>query len=99
MTILHIHTFSLDFHWSRLNSVLTLQGKSKGVPVWKILQETYFSKPKQEHHIVPYASLQPAGSTLEEYRASLVSWALKAKKLGFKAAKLEATLTGLLIFD
>ena len=43
---------------------------------------------------MPYASLQPAGSTLEEYRSSLVSWAIKAKGLGFKAAKLEATLTG-----
>ena len=43
---------------------------------------------------MPYASLQPAGNTLEEYRSSLVSWAIKAKGLGFKAAKLEATLTG-----
>ena len=43
---------------------------------------------------MPYASLQPAGSTLGEYRSSLVSWAIKAKSLGFKAAKLEATLTG-----
>ena len=84
-------------HLSGLNSVPIFQGKSKGVPVWKILQETYFSKPIREHDIVPYASLQPAGSTLVEYQASLVSWALKAKKLGFKAAKLEATLTGLII--
>lgn len=45
-------------------------------------------------HIVPYASLQPAGGRFEEYRDALVQSALKAKTLGFKAIKSEVTMNG-----
>lgn len=43
---------------------------------------------------MPYASLQPNGSSFLEYKQSLVSWAVKAQQLGFAAAKCECTLTG-----
>src|SRR5881409_592935 len=49
---------------------------------------------KAKDHIVPYASLQPTGKTFEEYRDSLVAWAERAKEIGFKAGKMEVTLSG-----
>jgi L-alanine-DL-glutamate epimerase-like enolase superfamily enzyme len=44
--------------------------------------------------VVPYASLQPMGESFEEYRDSLVAWAVRAKELGFVAGKMEVTLSG-----
>jgi len=44
--------------------------------------------------ITPYASLQPTGRSFEEYRDSLVAWAVRAKELGFTAGKMEVTLSG-----
>ena len=43
---------------------------------------------------MPYASLQPTGRTFDDYRDSLVAWAVRAKDMGFRAAKLEVTLSG-----
>lgn len=63
-------------------------GKAAGEPCWKLL-----GRPAKEH-IVPYASLQPMGATFEEYRDSLVAWAVRAKELGFTAGKMEVTLSG-----
>ena len=44
------------------------------------------------HHSL--ASLQPSGHKFEDYRDSLVAWALRAKELGFQAGKMEVTLSG-----
>lgn len=65
-----------------------IRGKAAGKPCWQLLGEA------ARDHIVPYASLQPSGSSLEEYRDSLVAWARRAQEIGFRAAKLEVTLSG-----
>ena len=65
-----------------------LCGKAVGQPVHALLGGA------TRDHITPYASLQPAGHTLEEYRDALVESALKAKALGFKAMKSEVTMNG-----
>lgn len=65
-----------------------LRGKAAGKPCWQLLGN------KAKDAIVPYASLQPNGTSFEQYRDSLVEWILRAKSLGFKAAKIEVTLTG-----
>jgi L-alanine-DL-glutamate epimerase-like enolase superfamily enzyme len=65
-----------------------LCGKALGKPVHALLG----GKPRD--HIVPYASLQPAGHRFEEYRDALVASAIKAKALGFKAVKSEVTMNG-----
>jgi len=44
--------------------------------------------------VTPYASLLPEGDTLEAYGASLVKRAVAAKKLGFRAMKLEICIKG-----
>jgi len=65
-----------------------IRGKAAGVPCYQLMGET----PRTA--IQPYASLQPNGESYEEYKASLVEWVLRAKELGFHAAKLEVTLSG-----
>ena len=65
-----------------------IRGKAAGKPCWQLLGE------KAKDTITPYASLQPMGETYEEYRDSLVEWTLRARELGFTAAKLECTLSG-----
>lgn len=65
-----------------------IRGKAAGVPVWKLLG------PAAKDHIVPYASLQPTGHSFAEYRDSLVAWAVRARELGFRAGKMEVTLSG-----
>lgn len=65
-----------------------IRGKAAGKPCWELLGT------RAKDHIVPYASLQPTGHSFEEYRDSLVAWAVRAKELGFKAGKMEVTLTG-----
>ena len=44
--------------------------------------------------VTPYASLLPTGRTLAEYRDSLVEKTLRARDLGFRAAKLEVCVNG-----
>lgn len=44
--------------------------------------------------VTPYASLQPETSDFDRYKESLVRWAVEAKRLGFRAAKLEVTFSG-----
>ncbi len=63
-------------------------GKAQGQPCWKLLGEA------AKDHIVPYASLQPTGGSFAEYRDSLVEWAVRARDLGFRAGKMEVTLSG-----
>ena len=65
-----------------------LRGKRAGKPCWQLFDATAKDK------IIPYASLQPNGESFEEYRDSLVEWAMRAQGLGFRAAKLEVTLSG-----
>ena len=65
-----------------------IRGKAAGVPCYQLIGEN----PRTA--IQPYASLQPNGESYEEYKASLVEWVLRAKELGFHAAKLEVTLSG-----
>ncbi len=65
-----------------------IKGKAVGRPCYKLLGGAHVD------HLTPYASLQPYGSTVDEYGSSLVEWAGKAKDYGYKAAKLECTLAG-----
>jgi len=65
-----------------------IRGKAAGVPIFELLGGA------RQEHVVPYASLQPAGSGWEEYRDSLCAWAERAKGLGFKAVKAEITMNG-----
>ena len=65
-----------------------IKGKALNLPVYKLMGGAH------KDHIVPYASLQPSGTTVKQYKDSLVDWASKAKKYGFKAAKMECTLSG-----
>jgi L-alanine-DL-glutamate epimerase-like enolase superfamily enzyme len=63
-------------------------GKAVGEPVHRLLGGA------TRDHIVPYASLQPAGRSFAEYRDALEQSALDAKALGFRAMKTEVTMNG-----
>jgi L-alanine-DL-glutamate epimerase-like enolase superfamily enzyme len=63
-------------------------GKARGVPCWQLWGET------QRTELTPYASLQPEVGSFEAYIDSMVGWAIRAKEMGFKACKLEATFSG-----
>ncbi|MBN1344458.1 MAG: mandelate racemase/muconate lactonizing enzyme family protein [Phycisphaerae bacterium] len=65
-----------------------IRGKALGEPCWQLL-----GGPKKDR-IIPYASLLPAGNTLEQYQRSLIERAIQAKEAGFRAAKLEVCLKG-----
>lgn len=65
-----------------------IRGRVEGKPVYQLLGGA------KQAHVVPYASLQPAGNRWEEYRDSLCVWAERAKGLGFKAVKAEVTMNG-----
>lgn len=65
-----------------------LRGKAAGEPAWKLLGGM------RQARAVPYASLLPEGGDLDAYTASLVSRALRARELGFRAAKLEVCIKG-----
>ena len=65
-----------------------IKGKALGLPVWKLLGGAC------KDHIVPYASLQPSGDSVAAYGDSLKQWAVKARAMGYRAAKLECTLGG-----
>lgn len=58
-----------------------IKGKVLGKPIYELLGGA------KQPHVVPYASLQPAGNRWQEYRDSLCEWADRAKGLGFKAVK------------
>jgi L-alanine-DL-glutamate epimerase-like enolase superfamily enzyme len=65
-----------------------IAGKAAGVPCHELLGGAV------KDEIVPYASLQPDVSSFAAYRSSIVEWALRARDLGFRAAKLELTFGG-----
>jgi L-alanine-DL-glutamate epimerase-like enolase superfamily enzyme len=65
-----------------------IAGKAAGVPIWQLLGGA------ARQYITPYASLQPDTRGFDAYKASLVDWAVRARGLGFRAAKLELTFDG-----
>jgi L-alanine-DL-glutamate epimerase-like enolase superfamily enzyme len=65
-----------------------LKGKAEGRPLFELLGG------QAQARVVPYASLQPTGSDFENYRDSLVNWAMRAKEIGFRAVKIEVTMNG-----
>ncbi len=65
-----------------------LKGKALGKPICDLLGKV------RDDPVIPYASLQPAGSSFEAYRDALCQSAEKAKALGFKAVKSEVTMNG-----
>jgi L-alanine-DL-glutamate epimerase-like enolase superfamily enzyme len=65
-----------------------IRGKAAGKPCWQL------AGPAAKDRIVPYASLQPSGASFAEYRDSLADWAVRARDMGFRAGKMEVTLSG-----
>ena len=69
-------------------AIWDIYGKATGRPVWQLLGGA------RQQSITPYASLLPTGSTLREYRESLLSKAQWARDYGFRAAKMEVCIKG-----
>jgi L-alanine-DL-glutamate epimerase-like enolase superfamily enzyme len=65
-----------------------LRGKALNKPCYEFLGGAVKS------FITPYASLQPEVSSFDAYRESIIEWALRAKAIGFRAAKVEVTPCG-----
>lgn len=65
-----------------------IRGKALGLPCWRFLGGA------RKTHITPYASLLPTGRTATEYRESLVAKAKEARRMGFRAAKMEVVVKG-----
>jgi L-alanine-DL-glutamate epimerase-like enolase superfamily enzyme len=63
-------------------------GKAAGVPCWKLWAES------DRTELTPYASLQPEVDSFDAYLESMVRWASRARRMGFRACKLEATFSG-----
>jgi L-alanine-DL-glutamate epimerase-like enolase superfamily enzyme len=64
-------------------------GKAAGKPTWQLLGEA------AHESLTPYASLLPnRGSAWDDFAQALVDQATWAHRLGFRAAKLEALVTG-----
>ena len=63
-------------------------GKAAGVPCWRLWGKAARSE------LTPYASLQPEVESFEAYVDSMVAWATRARAMGFRACKLEATFSG-----
>jgi len=63
-------------------------GKAAGVPCWRLWGEA------ARLELTPYASLQPEVESFEAYVDSMVAWATRARAMGFRACKLEATFSG-----
>jgi L-alanine-DL-glutamate epimerase-like enolase superfamily enzyme len=64
-------------------------GQAAGVPTWQLFGEAAHSA------LTPYASLLPnRGGSWDDFAQALVDQAAWAKKLGFRAAKLEILVTG-----
>ncbi len=66
-----------------------LRGKALNKPCYQLL-----GNGATRDSITPYASLQPEVSSFEAYRESILQWAVRARKLGFQAAKIEVTPCG-----
>jgi L-alanine-DL-glutamate epimerase-like enolase superfamily enzyme len=69
-------------------AVWDLYGKATERPIWQLLGGA------QKEFVTPYASLLPSGTTLEDYRRSLLEKARWARDFGFRAAKMEICIKG-----
>jgi L-alanine-DL-glutamate epimerase-like enolase superfamily enzyme len=65
-----------------------VRGQAEGVPCWRLWGDA------ARDHLTPYASLQPEVGDFDAYLRSMTDWAVRARDLGFTAAKLEATFSG-----
>lgn len=65
-----------------------LRGKALAKPCYELLGGA------KRKSITPYASLQPEVSSFEAYRESILDWAVRARSMGFQAAKVEVTPCG-----
>jgi len=65
-----------------------IRGKAFGVPCWRFLGGA------RKAFITPYASLLATGRTARAYSDSLVAKAKEAKRMGFRAGKMEVVVTG-----
>jgi L-rhamnonate dehydratase len=65
-----------------------IRGKALGLPCWRFLGGA------SKTHITAYASLLPTGRTAAQYQESLVAKAREAKRLGFRAGKMEICVKG-----
>jgi len=63
-------------------------GQVEGKPCWQLWADT------GPDSLTPYASLQPEVGSFDAYVESMVAWGRRAKELGFRAAKCEATFSG-----
>jgi L-alanine-DL-glutamate epimerase-like enolase superfamily enzyme len=63
-------------------------GQAAGKPCWQLWTK------EGPDTLTPYASLQPEVSSFDAYVESMVGWGTRAKELGFRAAKCEATFSG-----
>jgi L-alanine-DL-glutamate epimerase-like enolase superfamily enzyme len=63
-------------------------GKAQGIPCWQLWGEAARTE------LTPYASLQPEVDSFDSYVSSMVGWATRARAMGFRACKLEATFSG-----
>jgi L-alanine-DL-glutamate epimerase-like enolase superfamily enzyme len=63
-------------------------GQAAGKPCWQLWTD------EGPDALTPYASLQPEVSSFDAYVESMVGWGVRAKELGFRAAKCEATFSG-----
>jgi L-alanine-DL-glutamate epimerase-like enolase superfamily enzyme len=63
-------------------------GQAAGKPCWQLWTDA------GPDTLTPYASLQPEVSSFDAYVESMVGWGRRAKDLGFRAAKCEATFSG-----
>jgi L-alanine-DL-glutamate epimerase-like enolase superfamily enzyme len=63
-------------------------GQAAGKPCWQLWTDA------GPEALTPYASLQPEVSSFDAYVESMVGWGVRAKELGFRAAKCEATFSG-----
>lgn len=65
-----------------------IKGQALGKPIHDLLGGAV------NRECTPYASLLPTGHTLEEYGRSLVARAREARRLGFRAGKMEVCING-----
>jgi L-alanine-DL-glutamate epimerase-like enolase superfamily enzyme len=69
-------------------AVWDICGQAAGKPCWQLWTED------GPDALTPYASLQPEVASFDAYVESMVAWGTRAKELGFRAAKCEATFSG-----